>query len=222
MLEVSRGDSPPFENNSALLCLGWATGFCSEELQSTLLDALQADVHQKAHPLLNALASARTIVRGAARITSSAEKLRLLFELLVERRQNADTRGALCDALSRRKNAPKALSHALAGRIAQDTVENIARLIETRSFEVDLKYTLLILTGLLRYREVEPWFLTPEQPGHGRVIQEKLVKLRGAVFRRRSSVRQGSQKVEIIDNLLEYIEGTGGDPNLLRILEEIT
>ncbi|WP_299809814.1 hypothetical protein [uncultured Roseibium sp.] len=210
------------KNNNHLLCLGWATGQCSDRVQDAFLNAIRAEIEGEDHPLLSAHASARTIVRGAARIMTSTEKLHSLFSLLVKRNQNADTRGALCDALSRRKFAPQSLSRQLAGKIAQDTAENIDRLIEKKSFEVDLKYTLLILTGLLRYREVEPWFLTPDNPGHGREIQKKLEKLRISVFRHRKRIGQGDLKVEIIDSLLEYIEGTGGDPNLLRMLEEIT
>ncbi len=210
-------------SNRGFLCLTWCFTLCPEPVQNAMLDALEAWNADQPHPLL-AMQMAQTILQqGAGRATNSPIRVARLLSILEARTpQNMHTRAAMSFVLSRRKEAPEALTDDLARRIAEKLLAHLQELANGRSFEQDFKYVLMAVTGLLRYREVSPWALVADREPAAREFAVALAEARKRLAQRVRSVTQGQAKLAIVDDLIEMLSGTGGDPDLLRRIDDLS
>jgi hypothetical protein len=215
------GRRPP-ASNRPFLCLTWCFTLCPEAIQSAILDALEAWNAGRSHPL-HAMTMAQTILQqGAGRAIDGADRVAHLLRILTARPSpNMHTRAALSFVLSRRGTAPAALSDDLVRVIARNLLSHLRELLAASSFERDFKYLLMALTGLLRYREVSPWALVVDRESLARDLAAELAKARRRLLQRVHSVRQGHEKRAIVDELIAMLRGTGGDPDLLRRIDDL-
>ena len=131
------------------------------------------------------------------------------------------TRAALSFVLSRRKEAPEALTRDLALNIARKLLAQLNELTNARSFERDFKYVLMAVTGLLRYRKSSPWALVAEREPVARQLSAALLSAKNRLQHQVRSVRQGHEKLVIVDELMKMLAGTGGDPDLLSKIDDL-
>src|SRR3981189_534172 len=88
-----------------------------ENIQDMIVEALEADLNQGEHPLLEPRAARKVLIQGAGRAATSVPRLRRVLHCLVSRPANADTMNALAMILARRGEAPRALTVGLVEKI---------------------------------------------------------------------------------------------------------
>ena len=76
--------------------------------------------------------------------------------------------------------------------------------------------------GRVRYRGVSPWALVADREPAARELAAALAEARKRLAQRVRSVTQGQVKLAIVDDLIEMLSGTGGDPDLLRRIDELS
>ena len=207
-------------DNSRLRCLTWAFTLCPNVIQEAIVDGLEADLAGRGHVLLSANRSRTVLTQGAGRAVSSADHLRRVLAVLVKRNTNNDTLNAISMILSRRAEAPKALSADLVGEIAKLVLEDLAQLVRHRSFKTRFKNALSALAGMFRYREVEPFALLAGRDPMAMEIQEELERIKKTLNRNIGAVPQRQEKLEMIYGIEELLQGAG-DPNILIRIEKL-
>ena len=116
----------PLKDNDALRCLTWCFTLCPETIQDAIVDALEADLDDRSHPLLGFAPGRRTVLtEGAGRAVTGPGRLKRLLRVLVARPQNANTLNALAMVMSRRKEAPYALTEDMVGAIAMQLADEL-------------------------------------------------------------------------------------------------
>ena len=105
----------------------------------------------------------------------------------------------------------------LAGRAAHLVLQ-----AKKNGYKVNFDYGLRLTGGLLRYRIVAPYALLPDLDPAGRQLEDALQKVKKDMDRRlaRSVDVRLRRKRHQAEELLKYLSGSGGDPDLLRSLEE--
>ena len=208
--------------NRELLCLTWSFTRCPESIKNLIIDFLNSYNSNRRH-ILHSIPSAKTVLQqGAGRAIDGPERVARLLHILSELNSpNTHTRAALSFLLSRRKEAPEALTEKLVQKIAKQLCIRLINLHENNSFKQDFKYVLMILTGLLRYREISPFSLIANENNTAEKIQDILLKIEKTIRRHVNSITQGRDKLAIVGELLKMLAGTGGDPDLLRRIDDL-
>jgi hypothetical protein len=75
-----------------------------------IVEALEADLNQGEHPLLEPRSARKVLIQGVGRAVTGVPRLRRVLHSLVSRPANADTMNALAMILARREEAPRALT----------------------------------------------------------------------------------------------------------------
>ncbi|WIJ25797.1 hypothetical protein [Devosia sp. RR2S18] len=222
VLAVAEGRRSPFKNNTALLFTTWAFGRCPIAVQEQLVAALEQEQCGAFNPLLSAPRSKTVIIAGAGRAVEDVDLIARLISTLAQRQMSSTVLGALSSVLSRRARAPYALSSELVDDIAEKLVGVLQELKTQQSFHIKFKNTLLSFSGLLRYREVEPWALVRDRSVLADQAAQTLEQIRATLEHRQSRIPQGAKKLGIVSELIELLSGQGGDPNILRHIDELS
>lgn len=221
IVDVWRGNGV-FRDNSALLFATWAFARCPVQIQEALVETLEREVQTGKAPLLVTNGARVVIIAGAGRAVTGTERLGRMFQALINRQTNTVILSALSSALSRRAEAPSALTPALVNKIASRLDSVLDDLIAQRSFKIKFKNALTVLTGLLRYREIEPWALVRDRDMSAEKIALRLERAKTILSSHASTVPQGAKKLAIVSDLIDYLSGVGGDPNILRQIEDLS
>jgi len=204
------------EENRGFLCLAWTFTRCPERLQDHILEALAAHNMGWPHPLFAMTTAQRIIQFAAGRTVSGERRVRQALSLLAERPvPNMDTFAALSYILSRRKEAPLALDAALATRLSRLLLAELRELNRARNYKRAFVYVIEGLSGMLRYREREPYALVV---GKDPVAADLVRELERARERLQATARgsaQAKRNRDFVEELIAFFEGTGGDPELL-------
>ena len=208
--------------NKELLCLTWSFTRCPESIKNLIIDSLSSYNSNQRH-ILHSIPSARTVLQqGAGRAIDGPERVARLLHILSELSSpNTHTRAAMSFLLSRRKEAPEALNEKLVQKIAKQLYIRLIKLHENSNFKQDFKYILMTLTGLLRYREISPFSLISNENNIAGTICNILVQIEKSIRRHVNSIAQGRDKLAIVGELLKMLAGTGGDPDLLRRIDDL-
>ena len=128
---------------------------------------------------------------------------------------------AFSSALSRREEAPYALTDPLVSQLCGRLNPILREFVDDGNFKLKFKNALMVLTGLLRYREVEPWALVRSGSSSSEALALTLKAAKDVLLKRAQQVPQGAKKLAIVEVLIEYLSGAGGDPNILRQIDEL-
>lgn len=207
----------PPTSNDLMRALTWCFARCPEGVQDLILDALEDEGQGRAHPLLAPPHAARVLRQGAGRAVSGAERLSRLFAYLETAPVNNDTINALAMALTRREEAPEALTRARVDGFLDRLGDELILRIRARDFKLRFRNTLSAIAGLFRWRRREPFALLAAQDAVAARLRGTLVEARDLLAR--LDVPQQAQKLDLIAAIIAYLDGAG-DPDILRRIEE--
>lgn len=206
-------------DNHLLRALTWCFTLCPESVQERILDALEADANGRPHPLAKPRQSVKVLRQGAGRAVSGAQRLSRLFRYLGKAPLNTDTINALAMALTRRAEAPDALTREQVDEFQHRLGNELLQQIQQRDFKLRFRNTLSAIAGLFRWRLREPYALLAERDPVAAKLRETLVLAMEMLKRLASgSVTQRDQKITQIEAIIEYLDGRG-DPDILRRIE---
>lgn len=215
-------------SNDELRCLTWMFTRCPDEIQTAIVEALEADLAGKRHPLLEPLRAKTVLVQGAGRAVTGVERIRRILRVLTTvppykdtKPPNSNTFAALAMILARRKEAPLALDEELVTRIARIVsleLANVAGANNPKQFKTRFKNALSALAGLFRYREIQPFALLRSENREASKLASDLESINKALKRAGAKVPQAEDKITLVGELLKLLEGKG-DPNILRRIE---
>lgn len=210
-------------NNDALRALTWCFTRCPESIKDAILEALEVDAAGVFHVLCPDGHARRVLRQGAGRSITEKKRLERLFAYYAEAGDNNDVVNGLAMALSRREEAPDALSRQLVDHFSGMLAAKLAELVHEENLEVAFRNTLSAIAGLFRWRKREPRaFLAATDP----VAQE----LRETIVQAHEQLTQAPpdalmpprqrRAAELMEKILEYLDGFG-DPNILRLIEDM-
>ncbi|MFN3280683.1 MAG: hypothetical protein ACK40I_03300 [Tabrizicola sp.] len=206
----------PLTDNAAMKALTWCFALCPGEVQDRMLDALETAAQGRQHPLLMPPHAIRVLRQGAGRAVTGADRLARLFGYLVRADLNTDTINALAMALTRREEAPQALSRPLVDQFLHGLGQELIERVRARDFKLRFRNTLSAIAGLFRWRTREPFALLAAQDPVAEGLRRSLVKARDLL--EKGDVPQRQQKLDQIAAIIAYLDGEG-DPDILRRLE---
>jgi hypothetical protein len=202
-------------SNDPLRAATWAFGRCPETLQDQMFEALKAHFQIKSHPLLVPRQSAMVLIHGLGRTVTDWTRLGQLLDLLTENLVRPHVIAALSMILSRPMATPTALDENRVTRIARSLAKLLNELFLRRSFSVNLKYALLAVGGLLRYREIVPFSLVSAKSADAVLLIQALRPILDALQAPSIAVSGLHYKVDLLREYIAALEGTGGKASLL-------
>lgn len=206
----------PPRDNAGLMALTWCFARCPEPVQDRILDALEAHSQGHPHPLMLPPHAIRVVRQGSGRAVKSADRLARLFAYLDTAPFNNDTINALAMALTRREEAPQALTRRQIDRFLDRLGQELIDRIQTRDFRLRFRNTLSAIAGLFRWRLREPFALQAAQDAVAATLRATLVRAQDLL--KRADVPQRQQKLDQITAIIAYLDGQG-DPDILRMIE---
>ena len=211
----------PLEDNDALRFLTWCFTLCPESIQDAIVDALEADLDNRSHPLLGLAPGRRKVLtEGAGRAFTGPARLERLLRVLVARPQNANTLNALAMVMSRRKEAPYALTEDMVGTLAMQLADELLQLTQALWFQVRFRNALSSLAGLFRYREVNRYALLAKRDPVAQQLLNRIEEVERLLGARRARIPRYEEKLALTTSIKDYLNG-GGDPNILIRIENM-
>jgi hypothetical protein len=207
---------PPMDNE-LLIALTWCFIRCPEVVQDHILDALEAHARGEPHPLSLPRFAIRVLHQGAGRAVSGVTRLERLFRYLDRAPINTDTLNALAMALSRREEAPQALTREQVDRFLDRLGRELIARIEARDFRIRFRNTLSAIAGLFRWRKREPFALLAARDPVAAQLRETLNRAK-EMLERGIDISQRQQKIDLVALIIDYLDGQG-DPDILRRIE---
>lgn len=210
----------PIADNDCALALTWCFERCPRDVQARLVTALEAHASDRPDPILLPAHAIRVITQGVGRAVSGAELLARVLRVLALRPPNNDTINALAMILTRRKDAPRALSRELVDAFLAMLGQELHSQVAERRFALKFRNTLSAIAGLFRWRVRDPNALLAAREPIAASLRETLAitddLLNTPAYR---NVRQIDQKIAQIRKIAEYLDGAG-DPDILRFIEQ--
>jgi len=211
----------PLEDNDALRCLTWSFTLCPETIQDAIVDALEADLDNRSHPLLgSALGRRKVLTEGAGRAVTGSSRVKRLLRVLVARPQNVSTLNALAMVMSRREEAPYALTEDIVGAIAMQLADELLQRTQALSFQVRFRNALSALAGLFRYREVNRYALLAKHDPVAQQLLTRIEKVERLLKANRAHIPLYQEKLALTASIKDYLKGDG-DPNILIRIENM-
>jgi len=218
--QIANASRRPLSDNGSVRCLTWTFTRCPTDIQDLIVDALEADLNQREHPLLEPRSARKVLIQGAGRALTGIPRLSRVLHYLISRPVNADTMNALAMILSRREEAPRALTVATVEKIVDLVSNEIVDLTEKLSFQTRFQNALSATAGLFRFREVEPFALLAGRDAAAQKLRENLEKSQIIMKRRRNQVPRFEYRIGLISSIREFLDGAG-DPAILVRIEDL-
>jgi len=211
----------PMESNKPLILATWAFGRCPEPLQDEMLKAYGARIADRRHSLLVPRQSEKVLVHGLGRSVTDPQRMAGLLDVIVPNLFRPFCVAALSSILSRTIVAPTVLTDRHFKSIAEGTASILTSLLAQRSLAVKLKYALLLVGGLLRVREREPYALLTSRSDVAVKLAQPLQGIHDLLNKHPKSFAKSAEKAEIVKNLLAMLDGVGGDVGVLVATESL-
>jgi hypothetical protein len=143
-----------------------------------------------------------------------ARVLRILDQLSV----NNNTINALAMILTRRTEAPAALTSELVDNFFEALAASLLKQVTRGSFKALFRNTLSALAGMFRWREIEPYALLAARDPVASRVRETLTKAGYELRLLDGHVPQRAERHKNIAAIIEHLDGQG-DPNILHQIE---
>ena len=143
-----------------------------------------------------------------------------LLRVLVARPQNAHTLNALAMVMSRREEAPYALTEDIVGAIAMQLADELLQRTQALSFQVRFRNALSALAGLFRYREVNRYALLAKHDPVAQQLLTRIEKVERLLKANRAHIPLYQEKLALTASIKDYLKGDG-DPNILIRIENM-
>lgn len=222
LLQTIRKRSPLLDNNNALRCLSWIFARCPMEVQREMAAALDAIRSNRDHPLLAPRQSARVVIHGLGRVVTDSELLRSLIPKLYADIVRPNFLAALSSLLSRPEATPTVLTDADVETISERTILVFRELRSESKFGPNLKYALMVVAGLLRVRERDPWALVSGRSRLAQLLVEELSSILAQIRSMPQPIRNQVQKLHIIMQLIPLLSGEGGRLDILTMMDDMS
>jgi len=216
--------NPPADalrNNDALLFLTWIFAACPPGVQTAVVAAFEAVLCGAWHPLLRPRGAMTVVVHGLGRVITEKNVIRRLILLICDRLTDQRLLAPFASLLSRPLAAPKMLATLDVEAIATDLRDVLRRQANAGAFGRDYKYALMVVAGLLRVREEDPWALTKDRSEVARGLAEDLKMMISMLQSRGARVTGAAQKYEMTMALIDYLETYTGRPDILTAMDQI-
>ncbi len=205
----------PIQSNKRLILATWAFGRCPKPLQDEMLKALAARLAGRRHSLLVPIQSEKVLVHGLGRSVTEPQRMATLLDLIVPNLSRPFCLAALSSILSRTISAPAVLTDRRRKLIAEGTASILTILLAQRKLALNLKYALLVVGGLLRVREIEPYSLLTARSDVAVKLARSLQGILDLLQRHPKAFAKSAEKAAIVENLLAMLDGVGGDVGVL-------
>lgn len=210
---------PPATNDLAL-ALTWCFARCPEAVQERLITALEAHLRNHPDPVLAPPRAIVVVTQGAGRSVTGSDKLARLLSVIAQRPCTNDTINALAMILTRREEAPAALTATLVDQFAVSLGQELRQQVNRRNFALKFRNTLSALAGLFRWRIREPYALLAKRDPIAADLRATLAETEGLLMTPAyRPVPQVEQKRQQIHKIIEFLDGRG-DPDILRFIEQ--
>ena len=215
------------QDNAALQFLTWQFRRTPDEVAQWLLECIEN--HSGAigtHPFVWHQANWVLVYQGIARtVNDQATEERILASILKRGIESWNYRAeSACVSLllSRSQTAPRLLSRSDVDKIAERAIFEFRREYETQYTRFN--YAPFLIGGLLRWRLKEPWALLVGQDPVADRLAQVIIDARADILNRWGAddafERRQQKYLPILDDLLAYLTGEGGNPNLLLAIYE--
>lgn len=212
----------PLKNNHALLFLTWIFAACPERVRNAVVEAFFAGLRGgRSHRILTPPASKIVVVHGLGRVVADAEGVSKVLPRLCSLLPRKDVIPALSSILSRLVSAPEILARQDIAELGRNLTEMLRYQRVNGSFGRDFKYTLLLVGGMLRVREIDPWALVASDSSVARPIGEELQASLKSLIAAKEIVPAAEKKIELINSIIKYINTNKGRADLLISIDEI-
>lgn len=209
------------ENNHALRCLTWVFALCPDDVKEELVRALiSIQTNQNPpHPFLTVQGSRRVVVHGLGRAATDPDMLRNIIPRLYEDLDRPNILAALSSVLARPEASPTVLTDNDVTRIARRITGILGDQRNQRKFGVSFKYALMVVAGLLRVRERDPWALIASESADARALVEVLQDILVAIRNMPGAIPNEAEKLRITQELISLLSGEGGRPDILTMMD---
>jgi hypothetical protein len=160
------------------------------------------------------------LTEGAGRAVTGPARLKRLLRVLVARPQNVSTLNALAMVMSRRKEAPYALTEDIVGAIAMQLADELLQLTQALWFQVRFRNALSALAGLFRYREVNRYALLANRDPVAQQLLNRIEEVERLLRASRARIPGYKEKLALTASIKDYLNG-GGDPDILIRIENM-
>lgn len=186
-----------------------------------VIAAFEAVLTGADRPLLRPRSGRTLVIHGLGRIIAAGDLIRKLLPLLCARLPATDLLAPLASMLSRPKATPNVLAELDVEQIADGLLPVLQTQREAGTFGVDYKYLLMILGGLLRVRERDPWALTHDNSRAARAIITELKAAVQELVGTSARIQAADQKMKTTEDLIQHLETNEGRPDLLTRIDAI-
>lgn len=219
---LSAGSQQAENNNAALQFLTWQFRRCPSEVAQWLLDCIEEHSGTTgSHPFVWHQANWVLVYQGIARtVNDQATEERILESILKRRIGSWSYRGeSACISLllSRSETAPLLLCRSDVERIAERAIIEFRQEYETQYTRFN--YAPFLIGGLLRWRLKEPRALLVGRDPVADRLAQVITDARADILNRWGTndafAKKQKKYLPILEDLLAYLTGEGGSPNLL-------
>jgi hypothetical protein len=217
--DLRRGIAP--RDNQALLCLTWIFARCPPAIRQELQRAARVRWSGSSHLLLQPLRAEVVVILALGRVSTEPEVLHEFIPLLAQHLDDFHALGAFAAMLSRPAATPQVLAGVDIGRLCRLLTERLRGLLGAEKFGPALKYVLLAAGGLLRVRELQPWALLAERNTEARELAETLERIAAKIAHPQGQIAAAQEKRKMAWELVKFLRGEGGSPDILIALDSI-
>jgi hypothetical protein len=221
LLRALKRPTGALKNNHALRFLTWIFAACPPGVQAEILVAFEAVLSGTRHPLLGPPRGMIVVVHGLGRVVTDKDVIRRLISLMCGRLADKRLLAPLASLLSRPLATPKVLATLDVEAIATDLRGVLQRQARAGALGIDYKYALMVVAGLLRVREEDPWALTKDHSAAAIGLAEDLKKMAAMLQLGWARATGAAQKRAMTVALIDYLETDTGRPDILTAMDQI-
>jgi hypothetical protein len=227
LLSAMRPPADALGNNDALRFLTWIFAACPPGVQAAVVAAFEAVLRSTWHPLLRPRQAITVVVHGLGRVVTDKDVIRCMILLMCDRLADNRLLAPFASLLSRPLATPKVLATLDVEAIAADLRGVLQRQARAGALGRDYKYALMVVAGLLRVREEDPWALTkdrsPAAIGLAKELKTMATMLQRGCARATGAAQKDAMvaKLAMTVALIDYLETDTGRPDILTAMEQI-